>query len=165
MISQTAEYALRAMVDLAYHFGTARKTREIAAGTKVPRGYLAKILQDLARAGLVLSQRGLHGGFALARAPDRLTVYDVLQAVDPVRRIRSCPLHIAAHANRLCPLHQKLDDAMAQIEAAFTACTIADITADPVVQPLRARVQPLTISGGLAPLSVSKKPRTRIRAR
>ena len=150
MISQTAEYALRAVVDLAYHFGEARTTRQIAAGTKVPTGYLAKILQDLARAGIVQSQRGVYGGFELARPPDRLTVYDVLSAVDPPRRIHSCPLALAAHAKRLCPLHQKLDDAMALIERTFINCTIAEVTGDPGVQPLRGGVQPVTISGGLA---------------
>jgi Rrf2 family nitric oxide-sensitive transcriptional repressor len=161
MISQTAEYALRAVVDLAYHFGQSRTTEQIAAATKVPLGYLAKILQDLAKANIVRSQRGLHGGFALNQSPERLTVYDVLLAVDPPKRIRSCPLGLAAHATRLCPLHKKLDDAMASIERTFSSCTIADVTADPGAQPLRERVQPLTISGGLAVAPVRSRRKSR----
>ena len=68
---------------LAYHFGRSRTTEQIALGTKVPTGYLAKILQDLVRHELVRSQRGPGGGFALAHDPTTLTVFDVLQAVDP----------------------------------------------------------------------------------
>lgn len=159
VISTTAEYALRAIVDLAYNSGQSRTTQQIAAATRVPTGYLAKILQDLAKAGLVRSQRGLYGGFILNRSPDVLTVYDVLVAVDRPSRIRTCPLGLASHAERLCPLHQRLDDAMATIEQIFSTCTIADVTADPQRIPLRDRATPLTISGGLAapPLIKSKR--------
>ena len=150
MISQTAEYALRAVVDLAYHFGQSRTTTQIARATKVPSGYLAKILQDLSRFGVVNSQRGLYGGFALARDPATMTVFDVLSAVDPPRRIRTCPLGLAAHADTLCPLHRKLDDAMAIVEHAFRATTIADVTADPGDRHLREKHARMTISAGLA---------------
>ncbi len=150
MISQTAEYALRAVVDLAYHHGKSRTTKQIATATKVPTGYLAKVLQDLNRQGIVESQRGLHGGMTLSRRPESITVFDVFQAVDPLRRIRSCPLGLAAHASQLCLLHQKLDDALATVERAFRSTTIADVTADPLVQSMRKRPTALTISPGLA---------------
>jgi Rrf2 family protein len=149
VISQTAEYALRAVVDLAYHAGESRTTGVISKATRVPTGYLAKILQDLVRHDLVRSQRGLHGGFTLNRDPARLTVFDVLQAVDPPRRIRTCPLGLAAHGTRLCPLHKKLDDAMAAAEKSFRSTSIAEVTADPAVQPLRASPARLTVSAGL----------------
>lgn len=152
MISQTAEYALRAVVDLAYYFGQPRTTQDIAQATLVPTGYLAKVLQDLARSGVVRSQRGRHGGFVLAHDPNTLTVFDVLQAVDPPRRILRCPLHLAAHAHALCPLHKKLDEAMAAAERAFRRMTIAEVTAAPERPPrVRAKSAELTVSGGLAP--------------
>jgi Rrf2 family protein len=151
VISQTAEYALRAAVDLAYHHGASRTTREIAAATHVPPSYLSKILQDLARAGLVRSQRGLHGGFALTRAPSTITVYDIMQAVDPIKRIRECPLGLASHRHQLCPLHHRLDAALARVERAFRAATLAAVTASPSRQPLRESRTALTVSGGLAP--------------
>jgi Rrf2 family protein len=150
LISQTAEYALRAVVDLAYHFGKSRTTEQIARGTKVPTGYLAKILQDLVRQDLVRSQRGPGGGFALAHDPSTLTVFDVLKAVDPPRRILTCPLKLAAHSQELCPLHKKLDEAMAAAERAFRRTTIADVTAQPSSQPLREVPAKLTVSAGLA---------------
>jgi Rrf2 family transcriptional regulator, nitric oxide-sensitive transcriptional repressor len=150
LISQTTEYALRAIVDLAYHRGKSRTTQQIAEATRVPAGYLAKVLKDLARFGLVRAQRGLHGGFTLEGDPRVMTVYDVLAAVDPPQRIRECPLKLKAHKLKLCPLHQALDDAMAMVETAFRKTSIADVTADPSLQPLRERRQELTISGGLA---------------
>ena len=130
MFSQTAEYALRAVVYLASQGGAAQTTQQIAEATRVPAGYLAKVMQGLSRAGLVYSQRGLHGGFTLSRPADALTVLDVVRAVDPLRRIRSCPLGIKGHVN-LCPLHRRLDNAMALVEKALQDSTIAELLAEP----------------------------------
>jgi len=125
MISQTAEYALRAVVFLAQHSDRSFPSREIATATKVPPGYMSKVLQQLARADIVKSQRGVRGGFALARSPRDLTMLDVLAATDtPVRRITKCPLELSKHV-KLCALHQRLDDAMAYIERLFGGTSIA----------------------------------------
>jgi Rrf2 family protein len=130
LISQTAEYALRAVVHLAnstQQEGRISETLpEIADATRVPSGYLSKVLQQLARAEIVNSQRGIGGGFKLSRPADQITIYDVVNAVDEVPRIRTCPLGIAEHV-RLCPLHRKLDAAMAHVEQAFQNTTIAEL--------------------------------------
>src|SRR3954469_16207606 len=94
-------------------------TQRLAELTKVPAGYLSKVLQALGRAGFVRSMRGLHGGFVLTRKAEELSVYDVVQAVDPLQRIRTCPLGLKTHGVRLCPLHRRLDDAMKMVEDAF----------------------------------------------
>lgn len=130
MISQTAEYALRMVVFLATLKDRPATTRQIAAATRVPEGYLAKIVQSLSRAGLVRSQRGLHGGSMLARDSAQISVYDVVQAVSPIPRIHTCPLHLPAHGTNLCPLHRRLDDAAAAVEQAFRASTIADLLSE-----------------------------------
>jgi Rrf2 family protein len=130
MISQTVEYALRAVVFLADQ-NEPRTTQQIAQRTRVPAPYLAKVMQSLNRAHLVHSQRGLHGGFTLARSPDQVTIWDVVQAVEPFQRIRSCPLELKAHRLRLCPLHKRLDDALALIEKAYRDTTVAEILAEP----------------------------------
>jgi Rrf2 family transcriptional regulator, nitric oxide-sensitive transcriptional repressor len=140
MFSQTAEYALRAVVYLAAQEGAPRTVQQIAAATCVPTGYLSKVMQGLGRARLVQSQRGLHGGFTLARPAGELTVLDVLQAVDPIRRIRACPLGIKGHIN-LCPLHRRLDQAMALVEKALRQSTIAELLAEPE----RARGTPIPL--------------------
>src|SRR5690349_7244714 len=130
MFSQTMEYALRAAVYLASEPDAPQTVQQIAAVTRVPPGYLSKVMQALVRAGQVRSQRGLHGGFTLAVSPDELTVFDVIQAVDPIHRIRSCPLGIKGHIN-LCPLHRRLDHALGMVEEAFKASTIAELLAEP----------------------------------
>jgi Rrf2 family nitric oxide-sensitive transcriptional repressor len=130
MISQTAEYALRAIVYLADQSDAPQTTQQIAAITRVPAGYLAKVMQGLSRAGLVHAQRGLHGGFTLAVPPKELTVLDVVQAVDPLKRIEHCPLGIPGHQS-LCPLHRRLDNAVAMVEKALGSSTIAELLAEP----------------------------------
>jgi len=138
VISQTAEYALRAMVQMAGQPDQAHTTRDIAEATRVPVPYLSKVLQALARGGLIASQRGIHGGFTLVRPPADLSVYEVIQAVDPFQRIRTCPLGLEAHGEHLCPLHRRLDDAMAVVEQSFKDSTLADLLAEPTTsKPLR----------------------------
>ena len=131
MLSQTAEYALRAMVCLADHRNQAMTNQRLAEITRVPVGYLHKVMQQLVRTGLVSSQRGLHGGFQLSRSAAEISVLDVVNAVDPVQRITTCPLGLKQHGKHLCPLHRKLDDAAAMIEKAFGSTTLADVLAEP----------------------------------
>ena len=131
MISQTAEYALRVVVHLASQNGVPVTTHQLALATRVPEGYLSKVIQSLSRAGLLRSQRGLHGGSVLTRAPAEMSIHDVVEAVDPIKRIRSCPLNLKSHGAVLCPLHRRLDAAMEQVEQAFRESTIADLLAEP----------------------------------
>ena len=125
MLSKTAEYALRVVTWLA---GGSRSepAARLAHQTKVPRRYLQKVLQDLVAAELVTSRSGPGGGYALARPADQITILDVLNGVDPLQRIRSCPLGLTSHAS-LCPLHAELDKAFAATEAAFSQVTIQDV--------------------------------------
>ncbi|MBS0196154.1 MAG: Rrf2 family transcriptional regulator [Planctomycetes bacterium] len=127
MLSQTVEYAFRATMFLAsLEPGTAVNSETIAARTKVPHGYLSKVLRDLVVAELVWSLRGPNGGFALARPPEQVSMLDVVNAVDPIRRIEKCPLGNPAHL-KLCPLHQRIDGALALIETQFRETSLAEI--------------------------------------
>ena len=131
MLSQTVEYSLRAVVWLASNPNHPQTNQQIAAATLVPAGYLAKIMQSLGRGGLVTAQRGKHGGFLLARPAEAVSVLEVINIVDPIQRIRTCPLGLAAHGTHLCPLHKRLDAAMAAVEDAFRQSCIAEILAEP----------------------------------
>ncbi len=131
MFSQTVEYALRAMVQLTYAAPEASSTDDLAGFTQVPRAYLSKVLQELRRAGLVESRRGIGGGITLAREPSEISILDIVSAVDPIRRIATCPLGLKSHGTRLCPLHGKLDNALAEIESTFAETSLADIVAAP----------------------------------
>lgn len=130
MISPTAEYALRAVVALAQAGDKAMVTSKIAEVTKVPAGYLSKVLQTLRKSGIVHSKRGLGGGFVLAKRPDEINVLEVVNAVDPIKRIERCPLDIDTYGKNLCALHQKLDAATALVESSFRRTTLADLLAD-----------------------------------
>jgi Rrf2 family transcriptional regulator, nitric oxide-sensitive transcriptional repressor len=131
MFSQTVEYALRAVVHLADQAPAARTTDQIARATLVPKAYLSKVLQGLCQANIVRSQRGLGGGMALVKDPAELTILDVVNAVEPVGRIRECPLGLKAHGVKLCPLHRRMDNALAMVEDTFRNTTLAEILAEP----------------------------------
>jgi Rrf2 family protein len=176
MISQSAEYSLRALLCLAAQHAAAAPplaltTRQIAQRSGVPAGYLAKLLQAVGRAGLVSSQRGVNGGFVLSRDPARITLLDVVSAVELSRRIKACPLGVPAHRHHLCPLHRRLDDAAAGVEAILRTTTLADVLAEAgagvdggglcphseepcMVEPVRGRKEgpsPSMESGAIAP--------------
>ncbi len=136
VFSQTAEYALRAMVCLAQQREDRSLTsQELAEATQVPPGYLSKVLHSLVRGGLIRSRRGVGGGFILARPADTITILDVLNIVDPMQRITFCPLGLQSHGTRLCPLHRKLDDAIARTEEAFSQITLAMLVNEPTLSP------------------------------
>lgn len=139
MLSQTAEYALCAVVHLGRH-GSPCTAQQIARATGAPGGYLAKVLQALSKAGIVNSRRGLHGGFVLNAPPERISVYDVVQAVAPIKRNHDCSIEVTGRS-QCCPLHRELDEAMAVVEAAFRNATIAMLVNDDETTPV-CRQQP-----------------------
>lgn len=126
MISKTAEYALRAVTCLAGNEDKPLSADVLAEITKVPRRYLTRVMQDLAAADLVGSRSGPGGGYILAIPTNKLTILDVVNAVSPLERIKSCPLGLDSHTS-LCPLHAELDKAYAATEAAFSAVTIQQL--------------------------------------
>jgi Rrf2 family protein len=116
---------------LADQSPNAQTTDQVAKVTMVPAAYLSKVLQSLARAGIVRSQRGVKGGFQLARTPQEISILDVINAVDPIRRIQSCPLDLPSHGELLCALHQRLDAALMSVEDSFRKTSLADILVEP----------------------------------
>lgn len=139
MFSQTSEYALRAAVFLAMRSPSPQTAQQISTECRVPADYLFKVLQTLSRAGIVNAQRGKHGGFSLARDAAEISILDVIQAVDPIKRIRECPLGLKEHGVRLCPVHRKLDDAMCLIETTFRDSKLSDLISTGDIVPLCAK--------------------------
>jgi len=126
-LTQTAEYALRAVVWLAQNPGQPQTTQQIADATQVPPSYLPKVFQPLVRSGLVNGQRGLRGGYSLRKEPCEITLLEVVNQVDPIQRIDSCPLALAGHRGRLCPLHGLLSRILAAEEKALREACIGDL--------------------------------------
>lgn len=88
-LGQADDYAVRALVDLAGHPDA--RIQDIAKRTAVPRANLAKVIQALARAGLVETTRGRGGGVRLARDPAEVSVRQVVEAVQGPLRFLRCP--------------------------------------------------------------------------
>lgn len=136
MFSKSVEYALRAVAHLAYESPHPRTTEQIAEATRVDSiTYLSKVLQALSRKGVVKSQRGVGGGMHLVKKPEELTILEVVNAVEPINRITTCPLGLRSHGVRLCPLHRRMDDALAMVESAFGKTTLAEVLAEPTRSP------------------------------
>ena len=107
MLSQTAEYALRTVLYLAAgEQDTLFRVSEIAEELDVPRNYLSKTLHLLARAGVLTSSRGKHGGFRLTKPPSKLTLAEVVAPFDGPTGARICLLgRTACSDSDPCPAH------------------------------------------------------------
>lgn len=126
MISQTVEYALRAMMFLASLRARAATCATIAESTRVPKGYLSKIMRSMVCAELVESFRGPHGGFRLAREAENISLLEIVNAVEPLRRIDSGALEDPRDTN-LCSLRRCLEDVLAGIERTLRQTTLSNV--------------------------------------
>src|SRR5262249_29976527 len=81
-LSKKADYGLIALKHLAQHADSSISAREIAAEYKIPAELLAKVLQKLARKGLLVSQHGINGGYVLARDLSKISIVDVVEVLD-----------------------------------------------------------------------------------
>jgi Rrf2 family protein len=83
-ISSKGDYGIRALIELAHHYGESRPTQsgEIAARQHIPESYLEQLLTILRRAGLIRSVRGPQGGHALLKDPGSIRVAEVIEALE-----------------------------------------------------------------------------------
>lgn len=108
-LSRPVDYAMRACVDLAVQTDYASDVRSIAERQGVPPYYLAKIVQQLARAGIVLTSRGSNGGVRLAVSPQDLTLLRIFEAVEGPTVFAKCKLWPGeCPPGHRCPYHDML---------------------------------------------------------
>ncbi|MFC1537334.1 RrF2 family transcriptional regulator [Gemmatimonadota bacterium] len=109
MLSQTGKYALNAVIFLARRGeGNYCLAREIGGELGIPAQYLSKVLHQMARKGLLESQRGKQGGFRLKVSPGQLSLFDVLDAVEDTSRFQSCLLGSGQCSDQApCPMHKQ----------------------------------------------------------
>ena len=133
MLSATAEYALRAILTLARGASAdtdvgAMRADAIADAIGAPRNYLAKTLNVLAKAGLLVSTRGPLGGFALAVAPETLTIARIVDLFDEPQRIPICLLGARpCSAAAPCRAHRRWTEITAARRLPFASTTVADL--------------------------------------
>lgn len=106
MLSKTARDVLKALIELAAlppdsYAGAASVAERIGA----PRNYLSKQLKQLARLGLVISQKGLGGGFRLARPAREITLFEVVEPLDNVSRMQDCFFGGPCDCQSACAVH------------------------------------------------------------
>jgi len=107
--SNACAYAIRAMSRLAMMRPDGYMLlEELCEGTDLPRHFVAKIFQDLVRKGLLASAKGRGGGFALVRKPEKISLYDIVKAVDGVDQLEECVVGLAqCNDQQPCPQHDQ----------------------------------------------------------
>jgi len=128
-VSAKADYALRAMIELAA-LGTDRpvKGERIAQAQEIPLKFLENILGDLRHAGIVRSQRGAEGGYWLARPAEEITVADVVRAVEgPIANVRGLGPEAVEYNGSAERLRDVWIAVRANLRAVVERTTIADL--------------------------------------
>jgi len=141
MLSQTTEYALRAMAILAMHPDQLVSTVAVAQRAHIPANYLAKVLQQLTAQGLLKGRRGVGGGYKLAKDASAITLLDVIRAIGDFEPLDHCPLPTSGR-DQLCALHKVVDAATRQAIRIFDATSLQSLVDDTSckVRPLCGKV-------------------------
>lgn len=143
LYSNASEYAIRALTRLALgqaESGRPSPVKELAEREGIPQHFLGKVFQALARAGILSSMRGPHGGFALARSASHITLYEIVQAIDGTDSLKRCVIGLTNCSDRHpCPHHYRWKPVRDQIEEYLRGTTLADLA-----HALRETTQPKT---------------------
>jgi Rrf2 family protein len=133
VISKTGEYALRAVVYIVTEGrGASVRANEIAEALGVPANYLSKTLHQLARAGILSSERGPRGGFRLATSPEALSLADVLEPLDPTWLECGCLLGLPrCSEENSCQLHERWKRVREPVCRFFRETTLAEVLKAP----------------------------------
>ncbi len=132
VLSQTAEYALRAMAWLStIPVGEPMRVKDLSLATGIPSHYLSKVMRRLVLAGLLVSQKGQGGGFLLSKAPDEIPFIDILTAVDAYSTDGRCAFGWGqCDEVHPCPLHGSWSRLNEQLRSWAEGTTLADVAKD-----------------------------------
>jgi Rrf2 family protein len=127
-VSAKADYAIRAMVELAAAGDGPIKGDRIAQAQQIPIKFLENILGDLRQNGLVRSQRGAEGGYWLARPAEEIAIADVIRAVEgPIAHVRGVRPEDVEYAGSAVPLRELWIALRANMRAVLETVTLADV--------------------------------------
>ena len=131
MLTRTGGYALHAALAIAERerSGESVRANEVAEALGIPPNYLSKILQSLARSGVLVSGRGRNGGFRLSRPAEQIKLIDVVREFDDLGRERQCLLGRGTCTDQGggCPAHLEWKAASAPAFKFFETRTLADL--------------------------------------
>src|SRR5262249_526337 len=128
-LTRAADYAIRVMIHMAaLPPGTRTSRTELATAASCPDQFLSKVLQDLTRAGLVISHRANTGGFDLAELRRNVSLLEIVEAVEGPMRLNLCLTHdTACERQSWCPAHPVWARAQEAMVAVLRSSTIADL--------------------------------------
>lgn len=127
MLSNSSKYAIKGVLFLAVHSKEDKKVlvRDIYKTIDVPEAYLAKLLQELARHGIISSTRGPKGGFFLSEADRSRTLMDIVKVIDGEKKIHSCVLGVQeCNMENPCALHHIIGPSKSGFIEVFEETTI-----------------------------------------
>ena len=129
LFSRQCEYALQAVMYLALKpDGEKTSIRELTRQIEIPYHFLAKILQNLTYKGLLVSQKGPTGGFALAKSPREISLYDIVEAVDGVGFTTSCVMGFPECSGKNpCAIHEMWGEMRKNLQATLADKNIAQM--------------------------------------
>jgi len=129
VITRATDYTIRALLHMAErHPARVVAKEEVCAAEGITPAFLTKILQPLIHAGLVRSKRGVKGGFALERDPEKVTVLDVLRLVEEPFTLSEClDSERVCGFSRACPVRDLWGEARQKMEEVFASRTLADL--------------------------------------
>ena len=129
-VSAKADYAIRAMVELAAAEGGPLKADRISQAQEIPVKFLENIMTDLRNAGLVRSQRGIEGGYWLTRPAEEINLAQVIRAVDgPLANVRGRRSEEVSFSGTAEPLRDVWVAVRASLRRVLEAVTLADVAA------------------------------------
>lgn len=136
-LTKKADYGLMAMRHLAEHgHGAACSAKDVAESYGIPQEALAKILQRLAKAGLLISQHGTNGGYTLARGPETISAFDVIRAIDGPLFITSCiTVRGECDQSDRCTIREPLRRVNDSIEHVLRSISISEMRDEEDVHP------------------------------
>jgi Rrf2 family protein len=142
-VSARADYAIRALVELAAAGqGTSVRGDVIAKAQAIPTKYLENLLADLRRARIVVSQRGVNGGYRLARPATTITLADVIRAIDgPLAGVRDEAPEDVAYPGVAASLREVWVALRASMRTVLEAVTLADVAAGRLPATVRRRLK------------------------
>jgi Rrf2 family protein len=128
-LSKKADYGLIALKHLAQHADESVSAREIATEYRIPAELLAKILQRLARKGLLVSQQGIRGGYVLARDPSQISIVDVMEALEGPIGMTPCERGSTCEQLDLCSVRDPLMKLRAKVVRILGDTSIYELAA------------------------------------
>jgi Rrf2 family protein len=142
-LTKKADYGLMALKFLAEHpHDTSLSARDIAEAYHIPPQLLAKILQRLAKVGILQSHAGMSGGYSLIRNPREISAFEVIHAIDGPLFITSCgPSHSGCDLTDSCTIKEPLARVNDSISGLLRSISIADLaepSADAAVRTKRS---------------------------